>query len=62
MGAVADLDEAVIPYQEAFEVRPSGSLATAPHLHDLVRCLSERFTKLAMSLTWMMPSSSSKRH
>ena len=43
---VADVDEAVILYREAVEVCPSASPASAPHLHDLARCLSERFTKL----------------
>jgi len=48
-GAVADLDEGIMLYQEVLEVCPSGSVASAPHLHDLAQYLSERFTKLAMS-------------
>ena len=47
--ALADLDEAIILYQEVLEVCPSGSPASASYLHDLARCLSQRFTKLAMS-------------
>jgi len=49
LGAITDVDEAIILYQEVLEACPSNSLANAPHLHNLAWCLSERFTKLAMS-------------
>ena len=48
--AAADLDEAVTLCQEALEKCPSGSVASAPPLHKLAQCLSERFTKLAMRM------------
>ena len=48
-GSVAAADEVIILYQEVLQVSPrSGSLASVPHLHDLAKYLSERFTRLAI--------------
>jgi len=45
--AITDLDEAIDLYRRALDVCPSESPACASVLHDLARCLYDRFTKLA---------------